>query len=63
MPSDPGVLNNADIADRLSALAQLLSAKGENPYKIRAYRKAAGTIRGLGESIDEVVRTSGVVAP
>jgi DNA polymerase (family X) len=40
-------------------LAQLLSAKGENPHKIRAYRLAAGTIRGLGESLDELVRSDG----
>ena len=40
-------------------MAQLLSAKGENPHKIRAYRRAAGTIRVLGESLDELVRSDG----
>ena len=50
-------LSNADIADRLSSLAQLLTVKGDNPYKIRAYRRAAATIRGLGESVDELVRS------
>ena len=49
-------LSNAEIADRLSSLAQLLTVKGDNPYKIRAYRRAASTIRGLGESVDELVR-------
>jgi DNA polymerase (family X) len=49
-------LSNADIADRLASLAQLLTVKGDNPYKIRAYRRAAATIRGLGESVDELVR-------
>jgi DNA polymerase (family X) len=49
-------LSNADIADRLSSLAQLLTVKGDNPYKIRAYRRAAATIRGLGQSVDELVR-------
>jgi len=52
-------LSNADIADRLSSLAQLLTVKGENPYKIRAYRRAANTIRGLGESVDDLVRSEG----
>ena len=33
--------------------------KGENPYKIRAYRRAASNIRGLGESVDELVRNEG----
>ncbi|HXS76180.1 MAG TPA: PHP domain-containing protein [Terracidiphilus sp.] len=50
-------LSNAEIADRLSSLAQLLTVKGDNPYKIRAYRRAAATIRGLGESVDELVRS------
>ena len=49
-------LSNAEIADRLSSLAQLLTVKGDNPYKIRGYRRAASTIRGLGESVDELVR-------
>jgi hypothetical protein len=30
--------NNAEIADRLSALAQLLSMEKVNPYKISCYR-------------------------
>lgn len=51
-------LNNAEIADRLSALAQLLTVEKANPYKIRAYRRAAATIRGLGESVDELVRNN-----
>jgi DNA polymerase (family X) len=57
--SDTAPLSNAEIADRLSSLAQLLTVKGDNPYKIRAYRRAASTIRGLGESVDELVRNEG----
>jgi DNA polymerase (family 10) len=57
VPTTP--LSNAEIADRLSSLAQLLTVKGDNPYKVRAYRRAASTIRGLGESIDELVRNEG----
>ena len=34
-------LSNAEIADRLASLAQLLSAQKENPYKVKAYRRAA----------------------
>jgi DNA polymerase (family 10) len=58
MPNDAEVLTNAEIADRLSTLAQLLSMEKANPYKIKAYRRAANTIRGLGESVDELVRSS-----
>jgi DNA polymerase (family X) len=57
---EPAVVRtNADIAAQLLSLAQLLSSKGENPYKIKAYRRAADTIRTLPESIDEVVRQGG----
>ena len=49
-------LSNAEIADRLASLAQLLSTQKENPYKIKAYRRAASSIRTLSESIDELVR-------
>lgn len=57
MPNSTQVLTNAEIADRLSTLAQLLSMEKANPYKIKAYRRAANTIRGLGESVDELVRS------
>lgn len=53
-----GPLSNAEIADRLSSLAQLLTVEKANPYKIRAYRRAAAVIRGLGESVDELVRSN-----
>lgn len=51
-----GPLSNAEIADRLASLAQLLTVQKANPYKARAYRRAANVIRGLGESVDELVR-------
>lgn len=49
------VFSNADIADRLAALAQLLSANKENPYKVKAYQRAAAKIRTFSESIDDLV--------
>lgn len=49
-------LSNADVARQLSGLAQLLSAKGENPFKVRAYRRAAETIASLPDSIEAAVR-------
>ena len=58
MSNNTELLTNAEIADRLSTLAQLLSMENANPYKIRAYRRAANTIRGLGESVDELVRAN-----
>lgn len=50
------VLSNAEIADRLAGLAQLLSAHNENPYKVKAYHRAAAKIRSLSDSLDELVR-------
>jgi len=50
------VLSNAEIADRLTSLAQLLSTREENRYKVKAYRRAAAKIRTLSESLDELVR-------
>jgi DNA polymerase (family 10) len=49
-------LSNAEIADRLASLAQLLSTQKGNPYKIKAYTRAAAKIRTLSESVDELVR-------
>jgi DNA polymerase (family 10) len=54
-PPAPALTNQA-IAQQLAALAQLLSTQGENPFKIRAYRRAAETIRSLGESVADLVR-------
>lgn len=50
-------LSNAAIADILLSVAQVLSLRKENPFKIKAYRRAARTISALSESIDELVRT------
>lgn len=45
-------LSNAEIADRLAGLAQLLSTQKENPYKIKAYVRAVSEIRTLSESVE-----------
>jgi DNA polymerase (family X) len=50
------VLSNAEIADRLAGLAQMLSTQKENPYKVKAYHRAAARIRNLPDSLDEMVR-------
>src|ERR1700741_4880389 len=55
MASETSNLSNAEIADRLAGLAQMLSMQKENPYKIRAYQRAAAKIRTLSESVEELV--------
>ncbi len=42
-------MTNLQIADILSQIASLLEIKGENPFKIRAYERAADTIAHLTE--------------
>ena len=50
-------LSNPEIAHRLVAYAQVLQSQGENPFKVRAYRRAAATIKGLRESVDQLARS------
>jgi DNA polymerase (family 10) len=50
------LLTNPEIAARLASLGQLLSTQGENPFKVRAYRRAAETVKALPESVDALVR-------
>ena len=49
-------MDNAEIADRLDAFAAVLELGDANPYTIRAYRRAADTIR------DSAVRVADLVA-
>ena len=44
-------MRNADIARLFDALANLLEIKGENPFRIRAYRRAALAISSLGKDV------------
>ncbi len=41
-------IHNADIADIFDEIADLLEIEGANPFRVRAYRNAARTLRGLG---------------
>ena len=53
-------MDNAGIAQRLDAFATLLELSEANPYTIRAYRRAAETVRSAAVPVDELV-TSGRV--
>jgi DNA polymerase (family 10) len=50
-------VENRQIADHLEAFAAVLELGDANPYTIRAYRRAAGTIRATALPIDELVRS------
>jgi DNA polymerase (family 10) len=44
-------VQNAEIAAMFDQTADLLEIKGENQFRVRAYRKAARTIEGLPQSV------------
>jgi DNA polymerase (family 10) len=48
-------VDNADIADRLDAFAAVLELGDANPYTVRAYRRAADTVREVGIPVAELV--------
>jgi DNA polymerase (family 10) len=50
-------IRNGEIADMFEQLANLLEIREENPFRIRAYRNAARTIRGNARSMAELVTT------
>jgi DNA polymerase (family 10) len=49
------IISNVEIASIFNQLADLLEIKGENPFKIRAYRNAARTIENLGTDLRKMV--------
>jgi putative hydrolase len=51
---------NARCADRLREAADLLQAQGANPFRISAYRKAAGTLLEWPEDLQSVIDREGL---
>jgi DNA polymerase (family 10) len=49
-------MNNAAIAQVFQDMADLLELKEDNPFKIRAYQKAARTIETLPEELDQLMK-------
>src|SRR4051812_5166503 len=55
-------VQNGQIADRLDAFAALLELRDANTYTVRAYRRAAETIRAAAVPVADLVRTGRVRA-
>lgn len=53
---------NLAIARRLEELAALLEQQHANPFRIRAYRRAAATVADLGEPVSALLARDGVAA-
>ena len=52
-------ITNADVAALLDRIADLLAAKGENPFRIRSYRSAARTIAGTAMPVTKILSSKG----
>jgi len=50
--------HNTEIADALDEIADLLELQSANPFRIRAYRNGARTVRGLGMEVAEMLAES-----
>ncbi len=49
-------IGNEDIANALDEIANLLEIDNANPFRVRAYRNAARTVRGLGKNLETLVQ-------
>ena len=52
-------IENAEVARRFREVADLLEIEGANPFRVRAYRRAARTVESLPTSVDEMARADG----
>ena len=49
-------MNTQSIVEIFREIAEILAIKGENPFRIRAYDRAAQSIEGLGEELDKFIK-------
>jgi len=53
-------VSNDEMARRLDEVARLLAEQGANPFRVAAYRRAAGTLRGLRQPVREIYDEEGL---
>lgn len=51
---------NQEIADKLRQAADLLQHQGANPFRVGAYWRAADTVSGLTEGVDDIIKRDGI---
>lgn len=51
---------NRQVAARLDEVADVLERQGANPFRVTAYRRGAGVVRGLDRSVAAIVREGGL---
>jgi hypothetical protein len=52
--------SNQAIAEQLNRIAELLEAQEANPFRVRAYREAAQTLRNWGEPAYQILEKAGL---
>ena len=55
-------MKNAEIKDLFNEIADFLEIKGENPFRVRAYRRAAQAVEGLAEDIAAMAERGALLA-
>lgn len=48
-------VENAEISDMFNEMAELLEIQGANTFRVRAYRNAARTLRGLPQNVSRLI--------
>ncbi|MBI4823973.1 MAG: DNA polymerase/3'-5' exonuclease PolX [Nitrospirae bacterium] len=56
-------MKNQDVARIFNSIADLLEIKGENPFRIRAYRRASQNIDGLTKDVSELTKEQLIEIP
>lgn len=56
-------MKNQEIAKIFNDIADILEIKGENPFRIRAYRRAAMNIEGLTKEVSEITKEELIKIP
>ncbi len=51
---------NLDVADRLDEVARIFAQQGANRFRVRAYRHAAGVLRGWPRSVADIFAEEGI---
>lgn len=54
-----GGVHNADVASAFETIAALLEFQGANPFRVRAYRRAAQTVAALSRNLTDICAEGG----
>lgn len=54
-------MKNTEIRDLFNEIADILEVKGENPFRVRAYRRAAQVVEGLSEDLAAIAERGGLL--